>query len=70
MERNMLHLTIQDIAAEYAGYHTMPAFKAGVRDHDDFANHGDRRACSYSGVAEQAYDLGFEAAMRVRQHNK
>ena len=68
MERNMLHLTIQDIAAEYAGYHTMPAFKAGVRDHDDFANHGVRR--SYSGVAEQAYDRGFEAAGSPAQQIK
>ena len=41
------------------------AYDAGFRDCFNFVNHGVRRACSYSGLLEQAYDQGFQSAMKV-----
>ena len=59
------YIDAEAIKSQYSPYDEMPAFKVGFADYMDFANHGVRAACSYSGVDEQAYDRGFEAAMKV-----
>ena len=57
--------TFNEIAAEYAPYHTMKEFQLGAQDWTD----GNYRAGeNYTGVAGQALDRGAEAASRfVRQ---
>lgn len=59
----MLHLNIEDIAHQYAPYHTMAAFKQGAADY--LAG----RCQNLEGVVGQAYDRGAECAMRVQRHN-
>ena len=58
--------TFNEIAAEYAPYHKMPEFLKGVDDYMDGAPVIEDWC---SGVAQQAYDRGRNAAMRfTRQH--
>jgi hypothetical protein len=51
--------TFNEIAAEYAPYHTMQAFQLGAQDYMDRAPLRD-----FPDVDGQAYDRGAEAAMR------
>lgn len=44
---------------DYAPYHTMPEFEAGM---EAYAK-GNYR-CPYQGIGEQAWDRGLEYAMR------
>jgi hypothetical protein len=60
----MLHITIQDIAHEYAPYHKMAGFHRGWLDYQ-----AGRMATPSEGVEGQAYDRGAECAMRVQRHN-
>jgi hypothetical protein len=57
--------TFNEIAAEYAPYHTLPAFAKGAEDYMD-----SKFDCPFAGgVDGQAWDRGMEAAMRfTRQH--
>jgi hypothetical protein len=55
-----MYASIETFAAEYAPYHTMAAFRAGVSDYQT-----GRRSESYRGVEAQAYDRGLECGMRV-----
>jgi hypothetical protein len=61
----MLHMTIEDIANEYAPYNKMEAFHEGVRDYGRALD----ASRNYHGVYSQAYDRGAECAMRVQRHN-
>jgi len=57
-----MYASVETFAAEYAPYHTMPAFWRGVRDYQFGA------VCSTDlGVHAQAYDRGAECAMRVER---
>jgi hypothetical protein len=60
----MMKLTIADIAPEYAPYNTMAGFHRGWLDYQ-----AGRDAAPSEGVEGQAYDRGFECAMRVQLHN-
>jgi hypothetical protein len=51
------------LAADYAPYHTMPAFQFGFDDYQD----GDNAAAGFHGAAGQAYDRGREFAMRCNR---
>jgi hypothetical protein len=55
-----MYASVGTFAAEYAPYHTMWAFWAGVNDHRN------GRRSEHRGVDAQAYDRGVECAMRVR----
>jgi hypothetical protein len=61
----MLHMTVEDIAAEYAPYHKMQGFRQGVRDYGLCRYAAE----NYDGVYGQAYDRGAECAIRVARHN-
>jgi hypothetical protein len=58
--------TFNQLAAEYAPYHTLAAFRRGAQDYMD-----GNFTCPYgsAGVDGQAWDRGMEAAMRyARQY--
>jgi hypothetical protein len=53
-------MTLEELKAQYAPYHTMPQFARGFADYQ--AGHPDYQ---YAGdVDQQAYDRGAECAMR------
>jgi hypothetical protein len=56
--------------ADYAPYHTMPAFDEGIDDYMNgcFENPYDGKP--REGVNAQAWDRGSEYAMRVVRHNE
>jgi hypothetical protein len=56
-----MNFDLDALRAEYAPYHLMPEFQSGF---DDYAR--DYPPAEYdSGVAQQAYDRGYECAMKV-----
>jgi hypothetical protein len=57
----MMHMTIADLASEYAPYNEMPAFHLGVRDYQT----GAVRSTELGGHG-QAYDRGAECAGALR----
>jgi hypothetical protein len=56
----------QPVPTDYAPYHTMPEFDAGVADYGC----GSPPLESLGGVRQQAYDRGLEYAMRVVRWNE
>ncbi len=56
------YLDTDALKAEYAPYHTMFAFHQGLEDYGTF-----RRSVQVTGVDQQAYDRGLEAAMRIKR---
>jgi len=58
-----MYASVETFADEYAPYHTMAAFRAGVDDYQT------ERWSEYRGFEAQAYDRGRECAMRVEQVN-
>ena len=54
-------------AEEYAPYHKMNAFWAGVMDYQCGRTDKDPK---YSSAERQAYDRGMEYAMRCRQEDR
>jgi hypothetical protein len=62
----MLHMTIADLAHEYAPYHNMPGFNEGAAD---YVVGRALLAAPGDGLWGQAYDRGAECAMRVQRCN-
>jgi hypothetical protein len=56
--------TFNEIAAEYAPYHQLPAFAKGAEDYMDGVFES-----SLTGVEAQAWDRGSEAAMRFTRQS-
>lgn len=57
---NTAYIDTAAIKAEYAPYHTMPAFTFGYDCYDLGIYES-----GFTGVAAQAFDRGLEAAMQV-----